>query len=44
MRKVSRKRCWKNQNTYFMFHIFFRKSCCLRDVEKYCERTGHICQ
>jgi hypothetical protein len=36
MRNVSAKGCTENQNTYFMFIKFFRKSCRMRDnVEKY---------
>jgi hypothetical protein len=35
-RNVSGKRCRENHITRFMFHNFFRKSCCLWDnVEKY---------
>jgi hypothetical protein len=34
------KRCKENQNTHFMFNIFFRKSCGLWDnEEEYC-RSG----
>ena len=42
MRNVSEESCRKNQNTHFVFNIFFffRKSCRLRDnVGKYC-RVG----
>ena len=36
IRSVSNKRCRENQNTYFMFSNFFRKSCCIWDnVDKY---------
>jgi len=37
MRNISDKSCMENQNTYFKFNIFFRKSCLLWDnVEIYC--------
>jgi len=36
MRDVSDKRCRGNQNSNFLFHTFFQKSCHLRNnVEKY---------
>ena len=41
MRSVLDKSCRENQNTYFMFNIFFRKSCRLWDnVEKYSGARG----
>jgi hypothetical protein len=47
MRNVSDESCRKNQNTYFVFDNFFRKSWRLWDnVEKYCRvgqaTDGHI--
>jgi hypothetical protein len=41
-RNVSNKSCRQNQNTHFMFNIFFRKSCRLWDTVKKYGRARHV--